>query len=272
VAAFAQKIRAADRDALIMLEIKNVSHQFGGLLALGGVEMTVSRGRIVGLIGPNGAGKTTLINDISGLGHPTQGAIEFEGHHIEKAPPHRVARLGIARTYQNIRLFAEMTVLENLMVAQHRHGTSSILDSLLLLPGFFAERRRLQITAGELLERFELAPYAQIRAGAMPYGIQRRLEMARALATGPRLLLLDEPTAGMNPVETENLGEHILRLRADGLTILVIEHDMALIHQVCDEIYVLNFGQIIAHGTPDEVKHNPQVIEAYLGEDSEDGE
>jgi branched-chain amino acid transport system ATP-binding protein len=179
--------------------------------------------------------------------------------------------LGIARTYQNIRLFAEMTVLENLMVAQHRHGTSSILDSLLLLPGFFAERRRLQITAGELLDRFELRPYAQIRAGAMPYGIQRRLEMARALATGPWLLLLDEPTAGMNPVETESLGEHILRLRDDGLTILVIEHDMALIHQVCDEIYVLNFGQIIAHGTPDEIKHNPQVIQAYLGEDSEDG-
>lgn len=253
-----------------MLELRNVSRLFGGLQALNQVNMLVPVGKVVGLIGPNGAGKTTLINNISGLDHPTSGEILFNGTPIHTRPPHYIARLGIARTYQNIRLFGEMTALENLLISQHGRGSASILDALVFAPRYLREERRLRDTASGLLERFHLTPVAKLRAGNLPYGDQRRLEMARALGTQPTLLLLDEPTAGMNPVETEALGEQILRLvREDGLTVLVIEHDMSLIHQVCDEIYVLNFGQIIAQGTPDEIKRNPQVIEAYLGQDEE---
>ncbi|MCB9451535.1 MAG: ABC transporter ATP-binding protein [Anaerolineaceae bacterium] len=251
-----------------MLELINVSRLFGGLQALNNVNMTVPAGKVVGLIGPNGAGKTTLINNISGLDHPTSGEIRFNGTPIHTLPPHRITRLGIARTYQNIRLFGEMTALENLLISQHGRGSASILDALVFTPRYRQEEKRLQDTASNLLQRFDLMQAATLRAGNLPYGDQRRLEMARALGANPKLLLLDEPTAGMNPVETEALGEQILRLvREDGLTVLVIEHDMSLIHQVCDEIYVLNFGQIIAHGTPDAIKHNPQVIEAYLGQD-----
>ncbi|NWG15147.1 MAG: ABC transporter ATP-binding protein [Chloroflexi bacterium] len=231
--------------------------------------MRISERRIVGLIGPNGAGKTTLINNISGLDHPTSGTIRLEGNEIHNLPPHRISGLGIARTYQNIRLFGEMTVLENLLISQHGRGRASVLDSLVFTPHFRAEERRLRDTAMQLLERFHLAGMAHQLAGNLPYGDQRRLEMARALATGPKLLLLDEPTAGMNPIETEQLGQQILRLRDEQLTVLVIEHDMSLIHQVCDEVYVLNFGQIIAHGTPEAIKHNPLVIEAYLGREEE---
>lgn len=253
-----------------MLELEKVSRLFGGLQALNTVEMRVPEGKIVGLIGPNGAGKTTLINNISGLDHPTSGTIRFKGQEIQNAPPHRITRMGIARTYQNIRLFGEMTALENLLIGQHGRGRSTVLDALFFLPRYRSEERRLRENAQRLLERFRLTEVAETRAANLPYGDQRRLEMARALATNPTLVLLDEPTAGMNPIETQQLGEQIIRLREDGLTVLVIEHDMSLIHQVCDEVYVLNFGQMIAHGTPDEIKHNPQVIEAYLGED-EDG-
>lgn len=252
-----------------MLELKKVSRLFGGLQALHQVDMRVPEGRIVGLIGPNGAGKTTLINNISGLDHPTSGTIHFEGREIHNLPPHRITGLGIARTYQNIRLFGEMTVLENLLISQHGRGRATVLDSLVFTPRFRAEERRLKNVALQLLERFQLGGMAHLLAGNLPYGDQRRLEMARALATGPKLLLLDEPTAGMNPIETEQLGQQILRLRDEQLTVLVIEHDMSLIHQVCDEIYVLNFGQIIAHGAPDVIKHNPQVIEAYLGQEED---
>ncbi|MBZ0275437.1 MAG: ABC transporter ATP-binding protein [Anaerolineae bacterium] len=251
-----------------MLELNAVSRLFGGLQALQNVNMIVPEGKVVGLIGPNGAGKTTLINNISGLDHPTSGTIHFNGTPVHTLPPHRITRLGIARTYQNIRLFGEMTVLENLLISQHGQGQASILESLVFAPRYLREERRLRETAGALLDRFKLAHMAGLRAGNLPYGDQRRLEMARALGTNPKLLLLDEPTAGMNPVETEELGEQVLRLvREDHLTVLIIEHDMSLIHQVCDEVYVLNFGQIIAHGTPDEIKNNTQVIEAYLGHD-----
>ncbi len=252
-----------------MLELNKVSRSFGGLHALTNVNMTAPQGKVVGLIGPNGAGKTTLINNISGLDHPTSGEIRFAGADISRQPPHKITRLGIARTYQNIRLFGDMTALENLLIAQHGRGHTSILSSLVLSPAFRAENRHMRDHAMKLLTEFNLAQHADTRAGALPYGDQRRLEMARAMATAPKLLLLDEPTAGMNPIETRELGDQILRLRADGLTVLVIEHDMSLIQQVCDEIYVLNFGQIIAHGTHEEIKNNRQVVEAYLGEDED---
>lgn len=248
-----------------MLELKQVSRLFGGLQALHNVNLIVPANRVVGLIGPNGAGKTTLINNISGLDHPTSGTIRFQQQAIHRLPPHRITALGVARTYQNIRVFSDMTVLENLLVSQHGRGQATVLDALVFSGRYRQEERWMRDTARELLERFGLAAAAQQRAGNLPYGDQRRLEMARALATRPQLMLLDEPTAGMNPIETAQLGEQIIRLRADGLTVLVIEHDMSLIHQVCDEVYVLNFGQIIAHGTPDEIKQNPLVIEAYLG-------
>ncbi|MBE2182850.1 MAG: ABC transporter ATP-binding protein [Anaerolineae bacterium] len=253
-----------------MLKLTDVSRQFGGLQALLQVNMLVPRGRVVGLIGPNGAGKTTMINNISGLDHPTSGSIAFMAHDITSASPHRISRLGIARTYQNIRLFGEMTALENLLIGGHATSKSSILDSLVFSRRYRFEERTMHERAMAMLARFSLGNLANSRASALPYGDQRRLEMARALSTNPMLLLLDEPTAGMNPIETRALGEQILHERDRGLTVLVIEHDMSLIHQVCDEIYVLNFGQIIAHGTPDEIKQNPLVIEAYLGEDEDE--
>jgi branched-chain amino acid transport system ATP-binding protein len=250
-----------------MLELERVSRNFGGLQALNNVTMTVPEGKVIGLIGPNGAGKTTLINNISGLDHPTEGMIRFENQAIHRAPPYRITRLGIARTYQNIRLFTEMTALQNLLIGQHAQGRATIFEALVFAPSYRREERRLRERAYELLKRFGLEALADVPAGTLPYGDQRRLEMARALATNPKLLLLDEPTAGMNPKETHALGEQILALRHDGHAVLVIEHDMTLIHQVCDEIYVLNFGQVLAHGKPDEIKNNPAVIEAYLGRD-----
>lgn len=253
-----------------MLELSDVTRHFGGLHALAHVNMTVQRGKVTGLIGPNGAGKTTLINNISGLDHPTDGRIMFDGVDITRRMPHEITHLGIARTYQNIRLFGEMTVLENLLVSQHALGSATILESLVFAPRYRHEEQRLRENARALLDRFGLADAAGVEARTLPYGDQRRLEMARALAAQPKLILLDEPTAGMNPVETHSLGEQIIRLRDEGLTALVIEHDMSLIQQVCDEIYVLSFGQIIARGTHDEIRQNQAVIEAYLGEEEGD--
>jgi branched-chain amino acid transport system ATP-binding protein len=250
-----------------MLVLKGVSRQFGGLMALNNVEMVISAGKIVGLIGPNGAGKTTLINCMTGLDHPTSGSIEFNGTAIHKKSAHRIHALGMARTYQNIRLFGEMTALENLVVAQHGLGNSTLLDSLLQLPRQRHETQQLRENALQLLKRFHLEGVADVLASNLPYGDQRRLEMARAMATHPHLILLDEPTAGMNPVETAELGEQILRMKTEGMTLMVVEHDMSLIAQVCDEIYVLNFGQMIAHGTHEAIKNNPVVVEAYLGQE-----
>ena len=250
-----------------MLELMDVSRHFGGLHAISHVSMTVQPGKVTGLIGPNGAGKTTLINSISGLDHPTSGRISFNGQDISRMKPFKITRLGIARTYQNIRLFGEMTALENLLISQHGRGHASLFEALVFTPRYRREEQALRQNAHALLERFGLEHAADVQARTLPYGDQRRLEMARALATQPQLILLDEPTAGMNAVETHSLGEQIIRLREEGLTALVIEHDMSLIQQVCDEIYVLNFGQIIAHGPHEQIKHNPVVVEAYLGED-----
>ncbi|MFN8529500.1 MAG: ABC transporter ATP-binding protein [Anaerolineae bacterium] len=253
-----------------MLKLHKVSRQFGGLHALANVDLNVPQGSVVGLIGPNGAGKTTLINVISGLDHPTSGKILLGDHDISRMPPHKITALGIARTYQNIRLFAEMTALENLLVAEHGHGRATILEALAFAPSYRREEKRLREEAMELLTQFGLAQTAHTPAGSLPYGDQRRLEIARAVATHSKLILLDEPTAGMNPVETQQLGEQILRIQSTGLTVLVIEHDMGLIQQVCSYVYVLNFGQIIAHGTYDHVKRDQQVIEAYLGEENDE--
>jgi branched-chain amino acid transport system ATP-binding protein len=251
-----------------MLQLNSVSRNFGGLSALSDVNMTVPAGQITGLIGPNGAGKTTLINNISGLDHPTEGTISFGGQPIHQAAPHEITRMGIARTYQNIRLFGEMTARENLLIGQHGRGNASFVGSLVFSSGFRGEERLFRKRADALLARFNLSHAADYPAKNLPYGDQRRLEMARALATDPKLVLLDEPTAGMNPRETHELGEQIIRLREEGLTVLVIEHDMNLIGQVCDTVYVLNFGQIIAYGETEAVKRDPVVIEAYLGQDT----
>lgn len=251
------------------LQLDNVTRRFGGLVALNNVNMRVEPNTIVGLIGPNGAGKTTLINNISGLDHPTSGTISFAGTPIHEAPPHHITRLGITRTYQNIRLFTESTAKENILIGQHGQGNASWLASMVFLPAFRREEATLSNTADALLKRFSLDDIAHIQAGNLPYGDQRRLELARAIAANPKLILLDEPTAGMNPAETHALGEQILLLREAGIAVLVIEHDMSLIRQVCDVVYVLNFGRIIAHGTPDEIRQNEVVIEAYLGSEDD---
>lgn len=249
----------------VMLELKQVSRYFGGLAALKDVNMVVKRGQVVGLIGPNGAGKTTTINNITGLDHPSSGEIFFKGQAIHQAPPHVITRLGVARTYQNIRLFSEMTTFENLLIGQHKRGEATLLESIFMLPRHYQQERALKARAQDLLQRFGLGHLAAVEAGNLPYGDQRRLEIARALATNPDLLLLDEPTAGMNHTETREVGEQIIQLRDEGMTVLVIEHDMSLIHQVCDVVYVLNFGQMLAHGSPEAIRQNQIVIEAYLG-------
>ena len=248
-----------------MLRLNAVSRHFGGLAAVNRVSFSVEAGQVVGLIGPNGAGKTTLLNLISGLDRVTSGEIHFNQRPIHRLPPHKINQLGIARTYQNIRLFAEMSVRENLIVGMHTQGRAGLLSATLMLPAYRAEERRLGEEADALAVRLGLDAFRDSPADALSYGDQRRVEIARALATDPKLLLLDEPTAGMNAAETTRLGDLILGLRDEGLTVLVIEHDMAFISQVCDHVIVLNFGEVISSGTPDEIKADPLVVEAYLG-------
>jgi branched-chain amino acid transport system ATP-binding protein len=248
-----------------MLKLDSVSKRFDGLVALSDVSLRLGEKGIYGLIGPNGAGKTTLFNLLAGFLAPTSGRIVFDGHDLTNSKPYQIARLGVARTYQNIRLFPTMTVLENVLVAQNQR--------MGLLASFLALNRRLdrklRDEADGLLRQMGLWNKRHAGATDLAYGEQRRLEIARALATRPRLLLLDEPAAGMNSVETEDLLARLESLAFDGIVILLVEHDMNVVMSACEHVFVLNFGHLIAEGTPAEIQANEQVIEAYLGRDDD---
>ncbi len=249
-----------------LLSVDNVGVQFGGLKAVSSVTAKLYPGELVGLIGPNGAGKTTFFNLLTGVYVPTEGTITLAGDKLNGLPPYRITRKGISRTFQNIRLFNELSVIDNVKVAYHSQAKHSILSSVLRLPSFFQGEAEMEAKALEYLEHFELDKVRDELAKNLPYGQQRRLEVARALAANPKLLLLDEPAAGMNPQETHDLMNRISYIRKHyGLTVLLIEHDMSLVMGICERIYVLDHGQLIAEGTPDEIRNNEKVIEAYLG-------
>lgn len=249
-----------------LLDVNNLSVTFGGLSAVSNVDLQINHGELVGLIGPNGAGKTTLFNLLTGVYSPTQGEIIFSGKKITKSRISTINKLGVARTFQNIRLFKNMTVVENLLVASNNQMTYSPLSGILRLSIYKKEEQKALENALKILDIFSLTQYKDTLAGNLPYGKQRELEIARALATNPTLLLLDEPAAGMNPSETKELMETIAKIRENYSTaILLIEHDMHLVMGICERIYVLEYGQLIANGTPEEVKNNPAVISAYLG-------
>jgi branched-chain amino acid transport system ATP-binding protein len=252
-----------------LLEIIHLDHYFAGLRAVSDFSLSLQSGEIVGLIGPNGAGKTTVFNLITGIHEPTNGEILFKGVPIHGKKPYLVTELGLARTFQNIRLFSEMTVIENIKVANHYHKKYGIFAAFLASKSSWEHEAEMEEAAYKLLKTFELHEYAEKKAGSLPYGQQRKLEIARALAAEPSLILLDEPAAGMNPAEADQLLQTIHDLRDDfDVTIFLIEHQMRVVMGVCERIKVMDFGETIAEGSPEEIQKNDRVIEAYLGQEA----
>ncbi len=253
-----------------LLEIKNVSKFFHGLVAIDDLSMKVKKGQIYGIIGPNGAGKTTLFNCITGLYKPEKGDIMWEGKRINGIAPYKIAELGILRTFQTIRLFSEMSVAENIMSGRHIKSNQRWYNGIIHTPSMIKDEKENWLKVGELMDFFELRKYATTPAGDLSYGLQRRIEMARALAAEPKLLILDEPAAGLNENETIKLAQTIRKVRDQGVTILMIEHDMDMVMNLCEYITVINFGAKISEGEPSFVQDDPVVVEAYIGSDEDE--
>lgn len=255
---------------MALLEVKNLTKNFGGLSAVSNVSLTIEQGELVGLIGPNGAGKTTFFNLLTGVYVPSEGSVTLNterGHfELNNMAPYKINQLGLARTFQNIRLFKDLTVIENVMVAMHGHHGNSLISSLFRTSDHYKTEDAMREKALELLRIFDLEQHQHDKAKNLAYGQQRRLEIVRALATEPKILFLDEPAAGMNPAETAELTQLIAKIRQEfNLTVVLIEHDMALVMEICQHIYVLEYGRLLANGTPEQIRQNPEVVRAYLG-------